>query len=252
MITDAQKTFIWKSFDRRRLEFLPYARRKFTQALNRQLLQFERATADVVIIGDLVQGIGAITQAPIKEAFEDVYPRVAGTFAVFTTQQLKHSKGYIEKDYTVSDYQDAITAWVAENTGARIVGITQTTQQIVQKVIQQAFDEGLSIAQSQRLIRSKFALMTAMRAERIARTEIVSASNLGSLEGARATGLLLKKSWLATRDDRTRDDHADADGQQVGLNENFTVGGELMKYPGDMDASAGNVINCRCALIYEE
>jgi hypothetical protein len=44
------------------------------------------------------------------------------------------------------------------------------------------------------------------RAARIARSEIVNASNLGSLAGAAESGVPLLKVWLSTRDSRTRRD----------------------------------------------
>ncbi len=51
-------------------------------------------------------------------------------------------------------------------------------------------------------------------------------------------------------DSKTREDHAEADGQEVGMDEPFDVGGEQLMYPGDPAGSAGNVINCRCTVIY--
>lgn len=57
--------------------------------------------------------------------------------------------------------------------------------------------------------------------------------------------------WNAVMDERTRDDHADADQQVVNLGDPFEVGGEELMYPGDPAGSDGNVINCRCWLTYE-
>ena len=84
---------------------------------------------------------------------------------------------------------------------------------------------------------------------RIARTETTrvegSARQAVGDEGKRL-GFEMWKRWVATSDDRTRDEHAAADGQEVPNDEPFEVGGELMMYPGDvsMGCSAWNVINC--------
>jgi hypothetical protein len=110
----------------------------------------------------------------------------------------------------------------------------------------------MGIDEAKRLINKQFPQYSIARSEIIARTEIVSASNLGSISSARATGLTLNKVWLATRDNRTRDDHAAADMQKVGINEMFNVGGENLEFPGDPFGSPGNVISCRCTLFYEE
>lgn len=84
---------------------------------------------------------------------------------------------------------------------------------------------------------------------RIARTETTrvegSARQAVGDEGKRR-GFEMWKRWVATSDDRTRDEHAAADGQEVPNDEPFTVGGEQLMYPGDISlgASAWNTINC--------
>lgn len=87
--------------------------------------------------------------------------------------------------------------------------------------------------------------------ETIARTEIISAMNKGTLESWRQTGVVKRKTWLATLDDRVRDPHAQAHGQTVAFDEAFVVDGERLQHPGDPNGSAGNVINCRCSMTAE-
>lgn len=60
------------------------------------------------------------------------------------------------------------------------------------------------------------------------------------------------KEWVAILDDRTREWHAEADGQEVNINEAFTVKGEKLMYPGDdsLGVSLDNIINCRCDAHY--
>lgn len=89
---------------------------------------------------------------------------------------------------------------------------------------------------------------------RIARTETTRVENSAKQsvgdEGKRL-GFNMWKRWVATADDRTRDEHLNADGQEVPNDEPFEVGGEQMMYPGDISlgASAWNVINCRCTVV---
>jgi hypothetical protein len=91
-------------------------------------------------------------------------------------------------------------------------------------------------------------------AETIARTEVMGAANLAGHEAAGVVHqtMPLLKTWLSAGDDRTRDDHADADGQTVPYDEPFLVGGEELDYPLDPNGSAENTINCRCVPTYEE
>ena len=90
---------------------------------------------------------------------------------------------------------------------------------------------------------------------RIARTETTRIENSARQsvgdEGVKK-GFNMWKRWSATGDERTRDEHLAADGQEVPSNEPFTVGGEQMMYPGDISlgASGWNTINCRCSSNY--
>lgn len=245
----SSKTHLWKAFDGKRGRFQVWGRRRFTVALTKQYLAWSARFRDAVMAGELMAEFDFPTE-PIVEAFNEVYARVGIAFAKEQAEELKSHHGYRVKDVNVT--RDYIEAWVARECGQRIVGITSTTQKLMQGVIKRAVDQGLSIDRTQALIRSEFTAMSRLRAERIARTEIVSASNMGSQLAAESTGLTLVKEWLATRDGRTRDDHAEADGQTVGLNEYFVVGGEQMMQPGDPSASASQTINCRCVAVYRE
>lgn len=84
--------------------------------------------------------------------------------------------------------------------------------------------------------------------ETIARTEVISSVNRGTLESWNQSGVVKKKTWLAALDNRTREWHAEAHGQTVNIDEPFIVNGEEMDHPGDQAGSAENVINCRCSM----
>jgi SPP1 gp7 family putative phage head morphogenesis protein len=90
-------------------------------------------------------------------------------------------------------------------------------------------------------------------ARRNARTAMTAAQNAGRMESMREvqeSGIQVKKKWLATLDKRTRDTHADLDGEETGVDEPFkTPLGEIM-YPGDPHANPALVYNCRCTLLY--
>lgn len=96
------------------------------------------------------------------------------------------------------------------------------------------------------------------RAVTIARTEVIAANNAGALGSATATAGALGvpegavvKEWMATGDDRTRASHAAAHTQQVmGLDTPFSVGGTSLDYPGDPGGPGGEVINCRCTVLF--
>lgn len=89
------------------------------------------------------------------------------------------------------------------------------------------------------------------RAHVIARTETHHVVESACNEGAMAihnSGEPLAKTWLATKDSRTRKSHRTADGQTVAADQPFKVDGEEIDYPGE--GSAKNSVNCRCSQTY--
>jgi hypothetical protein len=97
------------------------------------------------------------------------------------------------------------------------------------------------------------------RAETIARTESINALRSGQAEAIRQavdTGELEQefatKVWDSSGDARTRFTHAMADGQEVPIDQPFTVGGYRLMNPGDssLGAPAGETIQCRCFVRY--
>lgn len=88
---------------------------------------------------------------------------------------------------------------------------------------------------------------------RNARTTITSARNAGKQDrynDLAKQGVDITKVWNAELDERVREEHEMADGQEVPYNEPFEVGGERLMYPGDISLGAHgwNVLNCRCAM----
>ena len=90
------------------------------------------------------------------------------------------------------------------------------------------------------------------QAMRIARTETTFAVNAGTEISGDFTVIEMQKRWIGMEDGKERADHVAANGQLVGKNEKFTVGGEKLSYPGDKlsGASKQNLINCRCRFSY--
>ena len=93
--------------------------------------------------------------------------------------------------------------------------------------------------------------MNEASARRNARTMTTSAENKGRLDSYKKSeenGVVMKKVWIATGDERTRDAHMELNGQSIPVEEPFVNSiGEIM-CPGDTAASASNVWNCRCSM----
>ena len=86
---------------------------------------------------------------------------------------------------------------------------------------------------------------------RNARTAVTGAQNAGrqaSYDRAKEMGLQLRKRWIATKDGRTRHEHALLDGQTVPLDKPFDIDGHKLMFPGDPTGLARLVWNCRCTM----
>lgn len=255
-ITDAtvaksDEEIVWKSFDDRRRRFELQARRAIEDAFARE--------RELVIAAAKNGNLAAIDQA-VKDnaqAWADVYTgivrRVAADFATQTTNDLKAQGGRFETKAVSDVWLAAVLQWVRDTTAEKVEGIGDTTRELLKTDISRALLEGASTFNLQRIIAASYAGFTDYRAERIARTEVVAASNLGSMAAAQATGLTLRKKWLATPDPRIRDSHRAVNGQTRDIKEAFSVGGSRLMFPGDssLGAAAAQVINCRCTQTYE-
>ena len=86
-------------------------------------------------------------------------------------------------------------------------------------------------------------------AMRIARTEghrIQVQSTMNACQNAKDMGADVVKQWDSTLDGRTRPSHQKIDGEIRELDEPFSNG---LMFPGDPAGGAGEVVNCRCALL---
>lgn len=124
--------------------------------------------------------------------------------------------------------------------------------------LQVAMRDGSSLPEAQidSMVERYRANYVAFRAETIARTEGLRAIHEGSeeaLQQAVSNGDVqvaqLVRTWHSAHDKRVRAWHAVMDGQEAALGETFESGdGNELKYPGDPDAPASEVVSCRCVV----
>lgn len=135
-----------------------------------------------------------------------------------------------------------------------VVAVSEATKEAIRQVVQKGLDDGQGMREIARHIRRDMPEFSTVRAERIVRSEVISASNYGSQIGAERfaedSGVTLEKEWVATFDHRTRDSHADLNGTRVGINEDFDVDGYPAAYPGDPRLPAKSRIQCRCTVVH--
>jgi len=196
----------------------------------------------------------SISQDPIIKAYVQTYQIVGVYFAQSSLREVDRLFKDAAQDLR-PQWLIQMERYVLNEAGNRIKSVTDYTLELVRKTINEAVNEGLGSRETARNIRNKWKEISRTRSEAIARTEIVTASNRGSLVGAQAAGIDLVKNWLATPGPRTRESHLiagrDERNKRVPLDDPFIVGGEELDYPGDPKGSAKETIQCRCTLVYE-
>jgi Phage Mu protein F like protein len=130
-----------------------------------------------------------------------------------------------------------------------VLPISNTTRAKIFQMITDGVQNGWSIDRiAFELENSEFPLW---RARMIVRTEIQMAQNIGKRVASEESEFETVKQWISAHDSRTRTTHMEVDGKMVSEDGRFKVrklkgGFDLMNGPGDPEASAGNIINCRC------
>ena len=149
-----------------------------------------------------------------------------------------------------------IRTWVTLNIGGSITSISNTTLDLVRKVIADGQEQGFGARKIGKLIRDEAKdKFTAYRSTVIARTEGTRAASHGAEVGAKQwesiTGQKKWKAWSASADSRTRDSHiAMVDSKPIPGDEDFIINGKAMSGPGDPRGGKSEVISCRCRKYY--
>jgi hypothetical protein len=166
-------------------------------------------------------------------------------------------------------FDSFVSMYIERHTGTQIKTINSTNEKNIKRIVaewvQESITAGDSLPELSKFIEAEFEGLSAGSARRIARTEVGMASNNGSLEAVKSLQVPgIYKEWVSAQDDRVRPlpahspgesypDHVSANGMEVPLDDKFTVPPDAsMDGPGDPGSEAGQVINCRCVLVYKQ
>lgn len=172
----------------------------------------------------------------------------AGTFF------LEYWKSWI-KDFVVFRIAEKVVnmdAWTTKRYG-------EVLQQIKQVIEENAMSVPNTYIAEQLEIKLGAGVFSRSRAMTIARTETASIANEAKAKSAESwagqNGQKQYKMWVHRNSKDARDNHVYLDGLIIETNETFQVVAENgtvdnMQYPHDPNASAENVINCNCQVVY--
>jgi hypothetical protein len=250
------KRELWKQTNAKRMTY----ERRYTMLFKTILNRHFKAVADRIdvtnYLNDKLPDM-IITDSQVRLMMIDLYKNVGSSFAKDAYRKLKVVK---------TEAEDLEDAWLSEmenyaktTATKKIISITgqskEQAKKIIREVIKRSTDEGWGadvVAREikKQLIQIGYELNT-WRALRIARTEVMTASNTGAITGARSLNMPMVKYWIATYDTRTRDTHLNIENQNpIDIDEDFQVGDYRMEAPGDPRGGPEEIINCRCTVAF--
>jgi Phage Mu protein F like protein len=230
-------------------------RRVLQEAVDHALALTAAATVDVNALSSVPTKWATVVQAKVTPAVAKVYDTGSlGAFISLEPNRLATPIGKRLQSALPTVHPAAASSYLQQASN-RLTRIGDEGWALTRDALNKGLEAGESIPDIQRRVGEAIDVSEG-RARVIARTEVVGATNAGSIEGARAVARAgpppLFKEWLATHDSRTRQTHRDADGQVVALDDPFTVGGASMDRPHDPTGPAREVVNCRCTIVYTD
>ena len=264
---DARRMALWKSFDAKATSGEPLFERAMRTVSKVQREKVKEAVKTAVS-GD--QGERAITNAlhafftpgadaAVKRSLAPAWSEMMKIGNEHALDVLGLTKAYRKDESPRGSAPVVVNAWfnkwIDQHGLNKAKGINDTTNKALHDQLVASLSDSVRDGDSLGNIIKKLMTicdgvyddMDSPRAKMIARTETAGAMNFGSYATYKTEGVS-KKEWVATMDDRTRDDHIDADTQVVGIDEPFDVGDDHLMYPCDPDGDASQVVNCRCTL----
>lgn len=219
---------------------------------------FDRASPDVVEYlrdrsSDLVTRITDDVRTNIRTTLADMVAGGEGT-PMTAARRLRDSIGLTERQQQAVQNYRRYLEMGDSRAYARNIGRN------AERVINAGFrDNTMSASKIDSLVESYTNRLLQSRAQQVAQTESFRAANTGAHQGwsqiAEQAGIdkgELRRFWVDTNDDHTRDAHRaipDMNPDGVGLDEPFDSPLGPIMYPGDPDADPANSINCRCRIV---
>ena len=250
---DAWRVAIWKSFDTKALSgetafvsaVVRYAERQAKRARDVFIAAMESgASAEDSMETTFAQVFGASADKALKSG-------LAPAWLASMKEGFSLAEDVLGGGLNFELYAPIFNAWVDSEGLAKAAGINGTTQEALRAAIAAGLEAGESMVDIAKRLEGVYVDLEGSRAMLIARTETMASVNFGQFSTYKGEGVK-RKEWLATQDDRTREDHRIGVSWGapyiVGIDEPFVVGNDLMMFPGS-GSDAAQACNCRCTIL---
>lgn len=182
----------------------------------------------------------AVLSGRLARALGMLYGRATDFFARWTLSDLGAEEAAFDPG--------PLRRWSEDTARERASYLNGTSIEAVRRLVERGEERGASQEETARDIEDYYRRRAPARSAALAITEVSAAANRAAVEAARQSGGAARKRWNSRDDDRVRPTHAAADGQTVGLDEDFIVGGFSGGHPCDPRLPGRETINCRCEM----
>jgi hypothetical protein len=223
--------------------------------------QYEQAvsiiqTVDLMQIDDAISG--GLSRDPVESAYPGYYASAADIAQMWRDY---HNRKKADEPVYYAKFQHSLRNYGTQLARVRAQSITSTTEEQIIRVssaaIKQGFELGLGVDEIRDMVleevNQQFQNITTARAQLIAQTEMIAASNQAAMDGTRSLGEPFKKFWSTSGKGNSRDSHIEAENDSIAVggydeNEPFING---LLFPGDPTAPPEEICNCHCTLLTE-
>lgn len=204
----------------------------------------------------LVQNITDEMNRAGVEIAPEIKSRMAEVYKVNSDMTYQRINGRVNADFAlIPKKQIPIILDDAQPVFSKIAYRHLGQNKTIRAALQREMAQAAILGESQDKIIKRIQKVTGQaeyQARRVAQTErnrVQSQARADALHEAAQAGVIVTKKWSA-RMRNTRDSHAALNGVEIPENEKFrTIWGNELRYPGDPEAPASEVINCHCVLI---
>lgn len=251
------------------LRLAGFEERRFVQRLRPVFSAWADRAASRARSAIISEDAAGLIDGPFESAFLiGVRPALANGWAVGAKFERSWidaavgSKSQKNPDIDISaDLSQELEAYLDEWLAERGPGLWKTVSRSVKtklaETIARVIKEGLPIEDRIKELRKVLGEMPGYAVERIARTETTGGMNAGQHRVRDELDIEFKE-WVSTIDARNRGNNRKSGFDHLSCHEQvrrndvpFVVSGQKLMFPGDWNhgASAGNIINCRCAAV---
>jgi SPP1 gp7 family putative phage head morphogenesis protein len=238
-----QRIIYWRGWERRRINLEAKYRGKVYKALKAQVRKFieniDRGLVETYVNLDLIQ------------PYENLAGVLQAMYVKGGLYQANVTYGDVRLKYRGFGFNEEWTRLIIEYfrqyiLNKAVLPITDNTKEMVRKILSKAIEEGWSVEETVKEIMTKTNDLNKKRARVITRTESVRAMNHGALVGADKSLFVMEKVWITAKDERVRGSHRRLEGKKADVEDSFPD--TVLKFPGDPDGEAKDVVNCRCTV----